>query len=314
MRTMVGMVAVLVAAIWIVVLTAGDANAGFADNAAAVTFVGAVALGIERLLEVFWLVVGRLQRFGGWWPLDTVRRAADDFETEATKLLGPDGPLGDLEELIVQARAAADVGDRQAAATLTRLEEVKRAKDGISSRMDRALQLAPGSSRLSLVSRLVAEAGEFVERSTVSTGKSLESARSQLAVARAGMQEALDVIDAFQDNPARRLASLILGSIIGLGVAGATSLNLFTATLAGDAGLLGGSAGVALTGIILGFGAGPTHEVVKALQRYKERKEPSTVILSGGPADSVWVTASVEEPMRAPVAPSQSIHRIRSTE
>ncbi|MEM8925763.1 MAG: hypothetical protein AAGD35_19850 [Actinomycetota bacterium] len=279
MRTMVGLLAVLVAAMWIVVLTAGESNAGFASNAAAVTFIGAVALGIERIIEVIWLVAGRLKSLGGWWPLDAVRNAALEYEAEAKRLLGSEGPLRDLEEAILLARETAATGEQVAVDQLARLEEIQRIRVGIDGRMDRALQLAPGSARLSLVGRLVAETSALVQQSGEIAVDGLDRTRTTLAASEMVMTEALDVIDAFQDNPARRLASLTIGSIIGLGVAGATNLNIFTATLTDEAGVFGGGTGIALTGIILGFGAGPTHEIVKGLQRYKERKDPSSIII-----------------------------------
>ena|SRR5215212_943798 len=93
----------------------------------------------------------------------------------------------------------------------------------------------------------------------------------------------------FQDNPARRLMSLFAGAVLGLIVAEALGLDVIQATV-GDP-FTGGSwplqpvfdalgikpitvfpnLGTAVTGIAMGLGANPTHELVKALQERKQR-------------------------------------------
>ncbi|MEL7155035.1 MAG: hypothetical protein AAFN30_00395 [Actinomycetota bacterium] len=279
-----GLIAV-VAAVVAVLVTADGANTGFTSNAAAITFVGAVALGIERVLEIAWTLVGQSRRLGGWWPLDRVQRAARDFESAAEQLLAP---LDDLEEGIESAKAGLSEQDAAAQQLQAYAEQVQSVRPRLQAQLDRARQLAPGSSRLSLVSAVAEEAAGLVNQTAANADAKLADIRRRMRQAQSGMNTALDVIDAFQDNPARRLASLIAGAFLGLVVAGLSELNLFVATLTDDGGgldgPLGGPIGVALTGIVLGFGASPTHEIVKGLQRYKERKDPGVAIYNGAVA------------------------------
>lgn len=96
-----------------------------------------------------------------------------------------------------------------------------------------------------------------------------------------------EFVTSFTDNPARKLASLAIGALLGLAVAGFMGLNLFLAALDEPSDLFAGVGGIMLTGIIIGFGANPTHEVIKALQGRK----PST--LTPGSAPGTGVSADI---------------------
>jgi hypothetical protein len=110
-------------------------------------------------------------------------------------------------------------------------------------------------------------------------------AQGLLATTGEAADRASAIIASFQDNPARRLAALILGASIGVLVAAGVGLNVFAATLVGPDGsttdlprLVAGTFGVLLTGVLIGLGSAPTHEVVKSLQTYKDsRTAPSSV-------------------------------------
>jgi hypothetical protein len=71
----------------------------------------------------------------------------------------------------------------------------------------------------------------------------------------------------FADNPGRRLISLWLGMLLGLAAAAVLHLDLVATTVGSSAAWHG--SGVALTGIALGLGSGPVHEVVQSIQAYK---------------------------------------------
>ncbi|MEM9891829.1 MAG: hypothetical protein AAF962_13270 [Actinomycetota bacterium] len=277
--TGLGALAVAIAVVWI---TADSVGAGFASNAAAITFIGAVALGIERVLEIGWTLVGQSRRLGGWWPLNRVRDAAVEFEAAAEQLLDP---LGDLEERLLAAIDGLDQGDAATVRLHGHLDRVQAVRPQVVSTFNQARELAPGSARVSLVSTAAAQAVTLVGQTTDNADAALADIRRRINSAQGGMNTALDVIDAYRDNPARRLASLLIGSILGLVVAGLSQLNLFVATLSDDGGTLdgplGGPLGVVVTGIVLGFGASPTHEIVKGLQRYKEGKDTGAPVYAG---------------------------------
>ena len=99
--------------------------------------------------------------------------------------------------------------------------------------------------------------------------------KAGLAAAHDGADAALDVVEAFAGNPARTVASLVLGMSAGVVVAGALGLNMVVSVLgsgqAAGLGLLDGRLGVLATGLVIGLGANPTHEAIKALSRLKQR-------------------------------------------
>jgi hypothetical protein len=84
-----------------------------------------------------------------------------------------------------------------------------------------------------------------------------------------------DFVATFKDNPARRLISIVIGAILGLVVAGFMRLDIVAAAGGIEFGNngLGNGLGVAITGLLVGLGSSPTHEAVRALQKYKESKK-----------------------------------------
>lgn len=98
-------------------------------------------------------------------------------------------------------------------------------------------------------------------------------------------------IATFKDNPGKRLLSLELGALAGLAIAGMLGVDLFKAVLSPDSKtdiafnwptsidgiwnwiVTAPFFGVAATGLLLGLGSNPTHEVIGALQQYKIDKK-----------------------------------------
>lgn len=80
---------------------------------------------------------------------------------------------------------------------------------------------------------------------------------------------ASNFVNSFKDNPARRLYSLLIGALLGMGVAALTGTDLFQAVL--HPGTAATGFGVAVTGFIVGLRSSPTHEVIRLLQEVKER-------------------------------------------
>ena len=81
------------------------------------------------------------------------------------------------------------------------------------------------------------------------------------------------ILEEFKDNPGRKVISIYFGAILGIAVATIAEVDVFHATENHD--VLGALA-VPLTGILMGLGANPTHEVIAALKTYKESMKQST--------------------------------------
>jgi hypothetical protein len=87
-------------------------------------------------------------------------------------------------------------------------------------------------------------------------------------------------VDSLNDNPGRRIISIYVGMLLGVAVAVVLALDVFNATL----GTVLQSAipgwadhsfkwGVVVTGLVMGLGSNPTHELIKALQTYKQNQQ-----------------------------------------
>ena len=281
-------------------------NPGFADAAAVLAFAGLAAVAIERSIEGIFTVLA--SPLGQWWPLSTVKRLFDTVE-EQTNALFTD-VFGRVKAALVEAQTAAEASDQGVEEIEAAIAQVEAAHGSLSAQFEDARRnLAPGSSRLQRVSEVNRAMSDQLAIASEAAGKVAIEAHRALTAAAETTDRALLVISAFDDNPARRMASLIMGASIGMLAAGGLGLNLFAATL-GDAdgsavpGLLAGALGVVLTGIVIGFGASPTHEVIGALREYKEGRRGGQAIGGGRPMDLPLRDIGGPPPTRAGAAPT----------
>ena len=259
-----------------------DVNAGFKDSASVIVFVTFVAVAIERLLEMFWTLLGQAKRFGAWWPLNQIVAAVETVETQTDNLLKPvfDQVQRDLQQFHGTLLGAGDHVKRLQIEQ--KLNELKSAREHFQARLDSARTLAPGSSRLALITHVGAEAARLLGNAATAGGEMTRDAARSVDKAAEASSIATSVVASFSDNPARRLASVCLGSGAGMFIAGLMGLNLFAAIL-GQNTRLAGLAGVLITGVIVGLGSNPTHEIVKSLQSYKESRKPLVVGVGESP-------------------------------
>jgi hypothetical protein len=265
-------------------------NTGFPDSAAVIAFISLVAVSIERAIEGFFTVMAG--PFGQWWPLNVVRAEFDTFEQQTNGLLH-----GVVDQTLAELRTAKSVaGDGTSAARdiQAAIDEVVREQARLSAQFDDVTSKLPkGSSRLARVSEINASLSMTLHQAQGVAAEATTEAQRLLREAGDVADRASLVIASFQDNPARRIASLVIGAGLGMVIAGGAGLNVFAATLGTGAGagslaaFLAGTLGVVVTGMVMGLGSAPTHELVKSLQTYKEARTPpdpvATVAGGGGP-------------------------------
>ena len=249
-------------------------NTGFKDSASVLAFVSLAAVAIERGIEGFFAVMA--SRLGQWWPLAVVRAEFDVFEAQTKCVVGPIAEQGDhgaedgQRPRGQERRAGQD--DRM---TIDDLDALQRR---LAAQLeDATTKLVPGSERLARVGEIGTAMSASLRQAHALSDQATAEAQKLLEEAGDLTDRASMLIASFTDNPARRITSLVLGAGLGMLVAGGVGLNLFIATLGSpldpDAtipALLAGAMGVALTGVIIGLGSAPTHEVVKSLQAYKD--------------------------------------------
>ncbi|MGE5073442.1 MAG: hypothetical protein ACM3MF_08440 [Anaerolineae bacterium] len=254
---------VLAAACAWVVFNTHQSNAAFQDSAATITFITAAAVGIERTIEALWTVVGGV--LGTYWPLNTISRQVQAMVDDLNNALKPfqDKTLMGLDEL---AKSGKLTPEELAAAQ----DEIQRMK----TRFDALLKLTPDNQRMQL---LAASASQNVTYLYQKYGQLLPQLRVAALTAGAAINGLQDFLATFKDNPGRRLISIYLGAVIGLVVAGIFGLDLFAAVLQSNA----QSAAtdpllhlrVILTGLAIGLGSNPTHEIIRAVQEYKDARK-----------------------------------------
>jgi hypothetical protein len=253
----------------------GPVNAGFKDGTAVVALASAVALGIERVIETVWTVVSFVG--GGWWPMNIVRRQVD---TMVDQLNGALTPVYDQSEVAIRRlQTAGTWNENEVQAALGELR-------GMRARVQELQRLAPDNQRAQLIGSAALQGINLLNQRYPEVDKGTKIATQAIA----GLT---DFVGTFKDNPARRLISLYLGVVIGLAVSGVLGLDLFQAVLLGSGTTAGTFAlfgpgepfhlGVAATGVVLGLGANPTHEVIRLLQEIKKSSATRTAP-AGAPA------------------------------
>ena len=312
-----------VVALVVYVLTpANSINKGFTDATAAITFISAAAVAIERALEGFWSLVNMRTP---WWPMSAVTAAVRSFEDETNTTLA--APLATLEsDLRSAVQIASDAGKdvTEAQAALSRFQE---AAADAKRRAALVGAMAPGNERLGLTTGYIQAAADAAAEVFQKAGADVTEAGKVLGTAAALGGSATDFVASFRENPARRVLSLSLGATIGLAVSGLFGLNIFVAAAAAPAAdtgtpssaltastrlvadaqvneaqvsLLDGVGGVVLTGLIIGFGSGPTHEVIRLVQESKRNRK--SVLPVGPTTDAALATGKAE----APALPTKS--------
>lgn len=235
-----------------------------AGAAAILAMVTAGAVAIERALESLWTMVGS-SRLGNWWPLKPIGERLNKFVDQLNE------PLNDFYQ---QAKARAGDASEASANFQPWLEDADRYLGELERNIKRLQQLAPGDSE----ARAIAAGAS---RAVVGLQKHYPGLQSVATDANKALASVNEFVQTFEDNPARRLMSLYVGAVLGLVAAGVLGLDAIQAVFGGvPSGQLAGKAyallpgiGAAVTGLAMGAGATPTHELIKALQEAKERNK-----------------------------------------
>lgn len=265
-------------------------NVGFAGPAAVLSIITAVAVGIERIIEGFWTIIGLTK--GAFWPLNLVNEQVNGMVNNLDDKLRP--VYEDAEKAMNELARTERWADEKLAEAKRELEELK-------ARTTRLKALAPDNQRVNMIAASAFQSVSFLEKKYPQVSRNAE-------VAQQAIIGVSDFVATFKDNPGRRLISILLGMILGLCVAGVIRLDLFEAAgqtpAAGETNAtrpatpdvsaarerkaeVGGITiglywGVAFTGLLMGLGSNPTHEVIRAIQEYKKTRksdnDPAPVI------------------------------------
>jgi hypothetical protein len=259
----------LVVAVALTVVVAAispDPNISPESAAGVLALVAAGAVAIERILEGVWMLVG-LGTKNTWWPMNRASQAVDSL-------------VGNLDEELKGVYSnAMEIVEGIAQAKNWSAEQLENARQDIENIRNTTLtnlqtlaENAPANQRLQLVAATVDRSLSFLE----SKYPDLERA---MLIAGRSIDIAADFVATFKDNPGRRLISIGAGAILGLIAAWALGLDAFQAAYQAPPEQVEAGAspewqwGIALTGLLMGLGSTPTHEVIKLVQEVKESRK-----------------------------------------
>jgi hypothetical protein len=260
----------LVAVVVIGIALAGfvrPANDTAVNSALVLALITGTAVAIERLLEAFWNFEDSTK--GAWWPFNVVhdeieRRVQDFYEVVqpylnrlagAQKLLN-EAHTNDLTWKPTLDAAAADVAALPGQLT-SLADNVKKLNLGNDQKLTYLLARTSDS-----IKAILAAHPDLHEK----LGKDVDLAKEMT-------DDVYAFTSSFKDNPARRIMSIVVGCIAGFVVAVALRLDMFAALGIQQvtvSPLAAWGLGVPLTGLIMGLGSNPTHEIIQAIQQYKQ--------------------------------------------
>jgi hypothetical protein len=260
--------AVLAAVAGWVAISTNQSNPGFADAAATLAFITGAAVAIERVIEMLWTTLGGL--LGTYWPLKPISEQVNKLVDDLDEALGPFHAQATFTLEHVQANV------EHKDAVLAELISEMRRKGARFNDLKNLATRTPDGQRIQL---MAASASQTVDLLTQKYGDAVPRLKAARYTADAAINGLQDFLATFKDNPGRRLISLYVGAILGLIVAGLFSLDLFQAVLVTPntepVSLL--DLRVILTGLIIGLGSTPTHEIIRAVQEFKESQKRQNV-------------------------------------
>ncbi len=252
----------LVAMMLLVAQAAPTTHAGFRDSANVLAFISGTAIGIERVIELMWTILGGI--LGTYWPLTTVRNQVNKM-------------VGDLDTSLslVHQHVADNLKQLEGKPDITKdwLDTAGKEITAFRGRFEGLKGLAPDNQNIQL---LVAAASQNVNYLHEKYKTTLPTLKNSADVANEVINSLQNFLATFKDNPGRRLISLYVGAIMGLGVAGIFGLDLFQAVLQPDT-IKYPALNIILTGLIIGLGSNPTHEVIRAVQEYKKGRKGENI-------------------------------------
>ena len=260
----VGIVLVGILAFLVGVLGHPSQTTSSAAAVGVVVLVPALAVGVERVLEVFWSLVDQLAS-SPFWPLNAPARELQDLSNTLDPIVQP---------LLEQAETVLAGWPQDPTKTGDQLKAAQ-AEVGALQQAAAAVANTPSSTiGLQNLKNALDRVDKVIDDPRVS---------GAVAAAAVGIRGISTSIGSLLDNPGRRVISLFLGSLIGLVVVWWLGLDVIHAALNAPlptqpqdttlSNLHTLQWGMVATGLIIGLGASPTHDLISAIQAYKQTQQ-----------------------------------------
>lgn len=224
------------------------------------TIVSLIAIGIERVIEGFWCIIELY--LGKCWPLNLITQPLNDLVDRLNNTLDPG-----YDKLNAAVDNTPDLNDSQKAAAKQQIANFQ-------GYINQLMKLPGDDNRAQLLVNTVQsglnELQSIFQNIAEHTGD-INNAVQDLQNFLATFQNSIG------NNPGRRIISLYFGIILGLLVASVFDINLLAlAFTPNQYNLLPpyfSYLGILLTGMVMGLGSSPTHEVIQAIQEYKQNMQ-----------------------------------------
>ena len=247
----------LLAVIWLLAAVRGSPVDTSPDPAAAASILAlaaALAVGVERTLEVMWTVVDQVAN-NPRFPFSSQAESLEDFANRVRDITKP---------ALDQARRAADELKRRGGAAPADLAVLDRQIADL---------LANVQAKLDAKDPKVAGGLQSLQTALDEMARNLAGtdAAAVVGAATAG----LDALDNYLTsistdlNPGRRIMSLFLGSYLGVAAASIFGIDVIHAALGTHDSPGQVHWALAVTGVVIGFGSVPLHELISAVQAFR---------------------------------------------
>jgi len=247
-------------------------NVGFANASAILTIIGGVAVVIERIMEVFWTIMSQTK--GSFWPFTVISEQVNKVAASLDTKLEPF--FEETNKAINEMALMEGWSEEKTAAAKKEITDLK-------ARLNKLKELAPDNQQINMIASTAFQGVSYLE-------KKYPEVQYKASVARQAIAGVSDFVASFKDNPGKRLISIYLGAILGMAIAGAIGLDLFLAAMGAQSAPQKTGFfpfwGVAFTGLVMGLGSGPTHDIIQMVQEIKKRKkaENQPVQVAAAPA------------------------------
>jgi hypothetical protein len=221
------------------------------EAGAAIALVGSIAVGIERVQELFWSLVDF--NVGPGWPFGILTRPIRDLTTQVGSVLP--SYFTQANEFLTKTRAEGTLAQEKLASLeadlISAQEQLGKLNQGLPADSAARGFVSSFTSRLQRIQGVL-PVGDAV----VSTG-----------------QGAIDILDnllaKMQSNPGRRSIGMLAGTILGMIICAVLDVDMLSAIF--GATYSGFQLGIVATGILVGLGADPTHQVIRLLEEAKNQ-------------------------------------------
>jgi hypothetical protein len=243
----------LIALILCAVLRSPDNNINIKNSTVAISVIGAIAVGIERIIEAIWSMLSAV----GWdkWSYKIF------LSTENQNF------IDDIKNQLGEFTNRTQNGLKN---TATKIEQVQSDVDNMQTILTNFASNLDEFKTTTILNPKLNTLAENSKKELENLGTKFKDLKTTTDYALRIVNIATDFITTFKENPLRRLFSIYLGLLLGLGFAALSGMDVIKATL--ETTIPGG---VVWTGILMGLGSSPTHEVIGILNEIKENRKTS---------------------------------------